>query len=273
MLDMSKQSYLTSPEIITIANQKGGVGKTTTAVNLAHGLSLIFHKKVLLIDLDAQGNATTSVGLFKNDLEYTMADVLLDGVALKEAIVRAPIGFDVVGANRDLAGLDLSLNAIKNAPLLLKSALAQAQTEGVLEYDFIIIDCAPSLSLVTINALAATEGVIIPMQCEYYALEGVADLTHTLEKLKEINPNLRVRGVVRTLFDYRNTLAQDVSDELARHFGDILYQTIIPRNVRLAEAPSFGQSIFEHQTSSKGARAYQKLAEEVLKQSEQLSLI
>lgn len=270
---MSAQSNNKPYEIITIANQKGGVGKTTTAVNLAAALALIFHKKVLLIDLDAQGNATTSTGLFKNELKHTIVDVLLDGVALADAVVRAPAGFDVVGANRDLAGLDMALSGVEDAPLLLKKALAEAAFAHRLDYDFIIIDCAPSLSLVTVNALAATQGVIIPMQCEYYALEGVADLTHTLERLESINPELYVRGVVRTLYDHRNTLAQDVSAELSRHFGERLYQTVIPRNVRLAEAPSFGQSIFGHQNSSKGARAYQRFAEEVLKQSEQPSFL
>lgn len=261
-----------SGEIIAIANQKGGVGKTTTAVNLAAALSLIYHKKVLLIDMDAQGNATTSSGLFKNDLKYTMADVLIDELPLKEAIVKAPAGFDIIGANKELAGLDISMSTMDNAPLLLKKAFDAARFAHALNYDYIIIDCAPSLSLVTVNAMAATDGVIIPMQCEYYALEGVADLTYTIEKLQSINPQLSVRGVVRTLYDARNTLAADVSAELSHYFGEKLYKTTIPRNVRLAEAPSFGQSIFGHQKSSKGAIAYQKLAAEVIMQSEQPSL-
>lgn len=260
-------------DIIAIANQKGGVGKTTTAVNLAAALALIYHKKVLLIDMDAQGNATTSVGLAKNDLAYSMADVFLDDVPLTEAIVSVPAGFDVIGANKELTGLEMSLAGAIDAPMLLKKSISKAYQSAKLDYDFIIIDCAPSLSLSTLNALVAADGIIIPMQCEYYALEGVADLMYTLDKLKNINPNLQIRGVVRTLFDNRNTLAQDVSAELAAYFGDKLYQSIIPRNIRLAEAPSFGQSIFEHQKSSKGARAYQKFAQEVLNQSEQPSLL
>lgn len=259
----------TTPQIIAIANQKGGVGKTTTAVNLSAALALVYHKKVLLIDMDSQGNATTSAGLAKNELQYTIADVLVDGVDLSKAIVHAPAGFDMIGSNKELAGLDISMSAMDNAPLLLKNAFKQANLSI---YDYVIIDCAPSLSLVTVNAMVATYGVIIPMQCEYYALEGVADLTYTIEKLQDLNPNLTIRGVVRTLYDNRNTLANDVSAELADYFGEKLYKTVIPRNVRLAEAPSFGQSIFEHQKSSKGAIAYQKLAEEVLKQSEQMSL-
>lgn len=261
------------PEIIAIANQKGGVGKTTTTVNLAAALAKIHHKKVLLIDMDAQGNATTSVGISKNEQAHTIADVLLDELPLVSAIVPTEVGFDVVGANRDLAGLDVSLSGVADAPLRLKNAIMTACASPSFAYDYILIDTAPSLSLVTLNAMAATSGVIIPMQCEYYALEGVADLLYTIERLTAINPDLKVRGVVRTLFDNRNMLSQDVSAELLTHFGELVYQTVIPRNIRLAEAPSFGQSIFEHQKSSKGARAYQKLADEVIRQSEQPSLL
>ncbi|MDO4896369.1 MAG: ParA family protein [Moraxella sp.] len=256
-------------EIITIANQKGGVAKTTTAVNLATALALIGNKKVLLIDLDAQGSATTSLGLDKNELDYTVADVLLDGVALSDVIIKSESKIDVVGANRDLAGIDVSLADVADAPLLLKKAMQNSP----LDYDYVIIDTAPSLSMLTVNALVATDGVIIPMQCEYFALEGVADLLGTIETLTELNSKLHVRGVVRTLYDGRSTLSQDVSAELAEHFGEKLYQTFIPRNVRLAEAPSFGQSIFEYEKSSAGARAYHKLALEVLKQTEQPYLL
>lgn len=253
-------------EIIAIANQKGGVGKTTTTVNLAAALHLIARKKVLLIDLDSQGNATTSLGLDKNDLQYTIADVLLDDLPLTEVIVPTQSGVDVIGANRDLAGIDVSLAGVDNAPFLLKNAIDNAKLQG-LDYDYIVMDCAPSLSMLTVNAFAATQGVIIPMQCEYYALEGVADLIATIEKLTQLNPQLYIRGVVRTLFDNRNTLTQDVSTELEKHFGDLVYKTSIPRNVRLAEAPSFGQSIFTYEKSSKGAIAYHQLMNEVIKQS------
>lgn len=255
-------------EIIAIINQKGGVGKTTTAVNLACALSLVGQKRVLLVDLDSQGNATTSLGLDKNTLTYTVADVLLDEVAFGETIVKTE-HIDVVGANRDLAGIDVSLSDVDNAPLLLKNALQNS----VLDYDYIIMDCAPSLSLLTVNALVATDGVIIPMQCEYYALEGVADLMETINKLTNLNPKLHVRGVVRTMYDGRSILTQDVSAELADYFGEKLYKTFVPRNVRLAEAPSFGKSIFDYEKSSAGARAYHKLALEVLKQTEQPSLL
>ena len=258
-------------EIIAIANQKGGVGKTTTAVNLTASLA-DKGKQVLLIDLDPQGNATTGTGLSKNDLELTIADVLLDGVSLQEAIVHSPAGFDVIAANRELAGMDITLMGQTNSHELLKSAVKKLVTEQTdsksTPYDYIIMDCAPSLNLLTINALVATDGVIIPMQCEYYALEGLADLSQTIERLTELNAKLHIRGVVRTLFDARNTLANDVSKELDAHFGDIMYNTHIPRNIRLAEAPAHGLSVLDYDRWSKGARAYQKLADEVIKQSQ-----
>ncbi len=262
-------------DILAIANQKGGVGKTTTAVNLACALANK-RKKVLLIDLDAQGNATTASGVDKRELEHTIADVLLDELPMREAIIASPAGYDMLGANNDLSGIDLTLSQKANNHDLLRQALhtlVEQMKKQNKKYDFVIIDCAPSLSLLTINAMCATSGVIIPMQCEYFALEGLADLSQTIERLTDLNPKLHIRGVVRTMFDPRNTLANDVSHELAEHFGSILFHTIIPRNIRLAEAPAHGMPAVILEKNSKGAIAYQQLADEVNKQSRSFKLI
>lgn len=246
-------------EILAIANQKGGVGKTTTAVNLSASLASL-KKKVLLIDLDAQGNATMASGVQKNDMKLSVTDVLLAECTMQEAIQTTEVGYDLVGSNKELSGIDLTLVEFENKEFVLRGELAKLDTE----YDYIIIDCAPSLSLLTINAFCATHGVIIPMQCEYYALEGLADLVETIQTIKQLNLRLHIKGVLRTLFDNRNTLARDVSDELEEHFGDKLFSTIIPRNIRLAEAPSHGLPVLHYDKQSKGAKQYVELAKEIL---------
>jgi chromosome partitioning protein len=244
-----------------IANQKGGVGKTTTTVNLAAGLAQI-GRRVLVVDLDPQGNATMGSGVDKRALELTVYDVLLESAAVAEARRPSPKGgFDVLGANRELAGAEVELVKLDRREKRLKLALAALQHD----YDFVLIDCPPSLSLLTLNGLCAAHGVLVPMQCEYFALEGLSDLVNTIKQVHaNLNADLQIIGLLRVMFDPRITLQQQVSEQIKTHFGDKVFNTVIPRNVRLAEAPSYGQPGVNFDPSSKGAQAFVEFAREMV---------
>jgi chromosome partitioning protein len=247
--------------IFCIANQKGGVGKTTTTVNLAAGLSQI-GQRVLVVDLDPQGNATMGSGIDKRAMSLSVYDVLLESATIAEARQRSEkVGYDVLGANRELAGAEVELVSLERRDKRLKLALEAVASD----YDFVLIDCPPSLSLLTLNGLCSAHGVVVPMQCEYFALEGLSDLVNTIKQVHaNLNPDLQLIGLLRVMFDPRITLQQQVSDQLKVHFGDKVFNSVIPRNVRLAEAPSYGLPGVVFDPASRGAQAFVEFATEMV---------
>ena len=249
-------------KIFCVANQKGGVGKTTTAVNLAAGLAKV-GQRVLLIDLDPQGNATMGSGVDKRALELTVYDVLLENASVKEVAQKSEqVGYDVLGANRELSGAEIELVSLERRNERLKTALQAVAAD----YDFVLIDCPPSLSMLTLNGLCSAHGVIVPMQCEYFALEGLTDLVNTIKQVHaNMNPDLQIIGLLRVMFDPRTTLQQQVSDQLKEHFGDKVFDTVIPRNVRLAEAPSYGVPGVVFDPGAKGSKAFIDFAHEMVR--------
>jgi len=257
-------------KVLAIANQKGGVGKTTTSVNLAASLS-VTRKSVLLIDMDPQGNATMGSGVDKSSLDLSVYDLLTDQAQFDVVKVRPEEAeFDLLPANGDLVAAEVELINAENKEIRLRSIIESVRNR----YDFIVIDCPPSLNMLTINALVAADGVVIPMQCEYYALEGLSALMDTIRVIQErINPTLKIEGILRTMYDPRNKLTSEVNGQLFNYFGDAVYRTVVPRNVRLAEAPSYGKPVIKYDRQSRGAIAYLALAGELLRRHDEASRV
>jgi chromosome partitioning protein len=252
-------------KVIAITNQKGGVGKTTTCVNLAASL-IATKRRVLVIDLDPQGNTTMGSGIEKNTLKHSVLDVLTQRVDINQVVhINTPAGYDLLPSNGDLTAAEVELIKVNQKEARLRLALTQLQQD----YDFVLVDCPPSLNMLTVNALVCANSVLVPMQCEYYALEGISALLNTVKFIKHsLNPELVIEGILRTMYDPRNSLTNDVSHQLINHFGDLVYRTVIPRNVRLAEAPSHGLPALLYDKHSRGAVAYLALASEFVRQQE-----
>jgi chromosome partitioning protein len=253
------------PRVLAVSNQKGGVGKTTTAINLGTALAAI-GQKVLIVDMDPQGNASTGLGVPRETRRITIYDVIVDGRSVHDAAVRTAVpGLDIIPADADMSGVEIELSQADRRSYRLRDALAIQAGEGQTGYDYVLIDCPPSLNLLTLNAMAAADGVLVPLQCEFFALEGLTQLMKTIEMVRQsLNPTLEIQGLVLTMFDRRNALSGQVAADVRAHFGEKVYEAVIPRNVRVSEAPSFGKPVLIYDLKCSGSQAYLRLAREVV---------
>ncbi len=265
VVSMTKSSPKKAPRVLAVSNQKGGVGKTTTAINLGTALAAI-GEKVLIVDMDPQGNASTGLGVPRETRRITIYDVIVDGRSVHDAAVKTAVpGLDIIPADADMSGVEIELSQADRRSYRLRDALAGQGGEGHTGYDYVLIDCPPSLNLLTLNAMAAADGVLVPLQCEFFALEGLTQLMKTIEMVRQsLNPTLEIQGLVLTMYDRRNALSGQVAADVRSHFGDKVYEAVIPRNVRVSEAPSFGKPVLIYDLKCTGSQAYLKLAKEVV---------